>query len=47
MTTLSFLATTPGIWKVTDGMPVSDFFVVKDLAFLAISPQVIGSHQVS
>lgn len=45
LTTLSFLATTPGIWKLSDGIIVTDFFVVKDLAFLAIALQVIGTHK--
>ncbi|WP_316802985.1 DUF417 family protein [Pedobacter nototheniae] len=45
LTTLSFLATTPGIWKITDGILVTDYFVLKDLAFLAISLQVIGKHR--
>ncbi|WP_285057698.1 DUF417 family protein [Pedobacter ginsengisoli] len=45
LTTLSFLATTPVIWKQMDGIPVTDFFVVKDLAFLAVSLQVLGNHQ--
>lgn len=45
-TTITFLLTTPGIWKLSGGVPVTDFFVVKDLAFLAISLQVIGkSHR--
>ncbi len=44
VTTLSFLFTTPGIWKMMEFVPVTDFFVVKDLAFLAISLQVIGRN---
>jgi uncharacterized membrane protein YkgB len=43
-TTLSFLFTTPGIWKQMDGVPVTDFFVLKDLGFLAIALQTIGIH---
>jgi uncharacterized membrane protein YkgB len=43
--TLSFLLSTPGIWKLLDGVPVTDFFVLKDLAFLAIGLQVIGQSQ--
>jgi uncharacterized membrane protein YkgB len=42
ITTLTFLFTTPGIWKLSSGVPVTDFFVVKDLAFLAIALQVLG-----
>ncbi|MBS1520588.1 MAG: DUF417 family protein [Bacteroidetes bacterium] len=44
LTTLSFLFTTPGIWKAMDGVPVTDFFVLKDLGFLAVGLQVIGSN---
>ena len=42
LTTVSFLFTTPGAWKTVDGVPITDFFVLKDLAFLAISLMVIG-----
>ena len=45
LTTLSFLLTTPGIWKVSEGVVVTDFFVLKDLAFLAISLQIIGTNK--
>ncbi len=34
--TLSFLFTTPGIWRVIDGVPVTDFFILKDLPLLGI-----------
>lgn len=44
LTTLSFIITTPGVWKHMDGVLVTDFFVVKDIAFLAIMIQVIGTH---
>jgi uncharacterized membrane protein YkgB len=47
LTTLSFLFTTPGIWKDMDGVPVSDFFVLKDLGFLAVGLQVIGNNSES
>ncbi|TCD07659.1 DUF417 family protein [Pedobacter frigidisoli] len=45
VTTLSFLVTTPGIWKISEGVPVTDFFVVKDLAFLAIALLVIAKNR--
>jgi len=45
VTTLSFLLTTPGIWKMSEFVPVTDFFVLKDLGFLAIALQVTGRHQ--
>ncbi len=44
LTTISFLFTTPGIWKAVEGVPTTDFFVVKDLAFLAIMFLVVGEH---
>ncbi|MBD1367190.1 DUF417 family protein [Mucilaginibacter sp. ZT4R22] len=44
LTTLSFLLTTPGVWKIVDGVPVSEFFIVKDLAFLAAGFMVIGKN---
>ena len=44
ITTLSFLFTTPGIWKEMDGVPVTDFFVLKDLGFLAVALQVAGNN---
>ncbi|MGH9970235.1 MAG: DUF417 family protein [Pyrinomonadaceae bacterium] len=39
-TTLSFLITTPGIWKLVDGFPITQFFLLKDIPFLAISVMV-------
>ena len=44
-TTLSFLITTPGVWKISEGVPVTDFFVMKDLAFLAIAILVIAESK--
>lgn len=37
VTTLSFLFTTPNVWKWVDGFPIIDFFIIKDFAFLGIS----------
>ncbi|WP_419801967.1 DUF417 family protein [Mucilaginibacter sp.] len=44
LTTLSFLITAPGTWKLVDGFPTTDFFVLKDLGYLAIFLLVIGHH---
>ncbi|OOQ59593.1 DUF417 family protein [Mucilaginibacter pedocola] len=44
LTTISFLFTTPGVWKVVDGVPTTDFFIVKDLAYLAIGFLIIGKN---
>lgn len=43
-TTLTFLISAPGIWKIVDGVPTTDFFVLKDLAFLAIFLMIIGHN---
>lgn len=32
--TLSFLFFTPGIWKVLDGIPVTNYFILKDVVYL-------------
>lgn len=32
--TLSYLFTTPNTWKMIDGMPVTDFFILKDIMYL-------------
>lgn len=45
VTTLSFLLTTPNTWKVSDGVLVTDFFLVKDILFLAISVSVIERNK--
>lgn len=40
ITTLSFLFTTPKMWRWVDGVLTTDFFILKDLAFLGISYMV-------
>ncbi|GGZ16135.1 membrane protein [Echinicola pacifica] len=37
ITTLSFMFTTPGVWKTVDGILLTDFFILKDLGLLALS----------
>lgn len=32
--TISYLFTTPNTWKIIDGIPVTDFFTLKDIAYL-------------
>lgn len=34
--TLSFLLTVPGVWKLVDGVPVTEFFILKDLVLLGV-----------
>ncbi|ELB2865202.1 DUF417 family protein, partial [Vibrio alginolyticus] len=43
--TLSFLITTPNTWKVSDGVLVTNFFLVKDILFLAIAISVIERNK--
>lgn len=40
--TLSFLFTTPGVFNTVEGVPVTEFFILKDLMALGISLMVIG-----
>lgn len=42
LVTLSFLLTTPGVFKSIDGVPVTDFFILKDIMALGISLMVMG-----
>ena len=46
LTTLSFLFTTPNVWKSVDGIPITDFFIFKDIVFLGISISVIELSRV-
>jgi uncharacterized membrane protein YkgB len=42
LATLSFLFTTPGVFKTVDGFPVTEFFILKDVMALGISLMVLG-----
>lgn len=42
LTTLSYLFTTPGVWKIVDGIPVTDFFILKDLLFLGFGLMILN-----
>lgn len=45
ITTISFIFTTPGAWKIVDGIPVTNFFLVKDITFLAIALLVVEHNK--
>ncbi|KIF44626.1 membrane protein [Vibrio owensii 47666-1] len=47
LSTLSFLVTTPNTWKVSDGVLIANFFLVKDILFLAISISVVERNKPS
>jgi len=42
LVTLSYLFTTPGMWKVVDGILVTDFFILKDLVLLGFGLMIIN-----
>lgn len=46
LVTLSYLFTTPGVWKIVDGVPVTDFFILKDLMLLGFGLMIIQNKQV-
>ncbi|ENM5731264.1 YkgB family protein [Vibrio mimicus] len=45
ITTLSFLITTPNAWKVSDGILVPNFFLLKDILFLAVAVRVMEKNK--
>ncbi|MFG0607262.1 YkgB family protein [Vibrio mimicus] len=45
ISTLSFLITTPNAWKVSDGILVPNFFLLKDILFLAVAIHVIEKNK--
>jgi uncharacterized membrane protein YkgB len=42
LTTVSFLVTTPGIWKVVDGVLVTKFSLIKDLMYLGFGLMLVN-----
>lgn len=42
LTTLSFLFTTPNVFNTVDGVPITEFFILKDIMALGISIMVLG-----
>ncbi|RXM40829.1 hypothetical protein BOQ62_03680 [Chryseobacterium sp. CH21] len=45
LVTLSYLFTTPGVWKVVDGVPVTDFFILKDLMLLGFGFMIVQNNK--
>lgn len=45
LVTLSYLFTTPGVWKVVDGVPVTDFFILKDLMLLGFGFMILNEKK--
>ncbi|MBV8325539.1 DUF417 family protein [Chryseobacterium sp.] len=44
LVTLSYLFTTPGMWKIVDGIPVTDFFILKDLLLLGLGVMIVQNN---
>ncbi|MNL78173.1 hypothetical protein D3C87_2045010 [compost metagenome] len=42
LVTLSYLFTTPNIWHIVDGVPVTDFFILKDLMLLGFGLMLLN-----
>jgi uncharacterized membrane protein YkgB len=42
LVTLSYLFTTPGVWKIVDGVPITDFFILKDLMLLGFGLMILN-----
>ncbi|MGI2258901.1 DUF417 family protein [Shewanella sp. GXUN23E] len=45
LVTISFMATTPDTWKFSDGVLITNFFLLKDALFLAVSVMVIETNK--
>ena len=45
ISTLSFLFTTPGLFRSIEGFPITDFFILKDITLLGISIMVWGHSE--
>lgn len=41
--TLSFLIFTPGMWRIRDGVIITDYFILKDIAYLGFGAMLFGS----
>lgn len=41
--TLSYLFTTPNMWRMVDGVPVTDFFILKDILLLGFAMMLLGN----
>lgn len=43
--TLSYLFTTPGMWKIVNGVPITDFFILKDIMYLGFGVTLLLSSK--
>ena len=42
--TLSYLFTTPGTWRMVEWMPVTDFFILKDVVMLGFGLMLLSGR---
>lgn len=42
--TISYLFTTPNMWRKVEWLPITDFFILKDLVLLGFSLMLIGKQ---
>jgi len=45
LVTISYLFTTPGTWRMVDGFPVTDFFILKDIMYLGFGITLLESNK--
>uniref|UniRef100_A0AB33JN43 YkgB family protein n=2 Tax=unclassified Prevotella TaxID=2638335 RepID=A0AB33JN43_9BACT len=43
--TLTFLFSTPGMWRIRDNFIVTDFFILKDIGYLGFGMMLLGISQ--
>lgn len=43
--TISFIFTTPDMWEVIEGVPLTDFFLLKDILMLAVAISVVERNR--
>ncbi|CEN51522.1 DUF417 family protein [Capnocytophaga canis] len=44
LVTISYLFTTPNMWRKVEWLPITDFFILKDLVLLGFSLMLIGKQ---
>ncbi|WP_172914133.1 DUF417 family protein [Capnocytophaga canis] len=45
LVTISYLFTTPNMWRKVEWLPITDFFILKDLVLLGFSLMLIGKQE--
>ncbi|WP_369801098.1 DUF417 family protein [Capnocytophaga sp. H4358] len=45
LVTISYLFTTPNMWRKVEWLPITDFFILKDLVLLGFSLMLVGKQE--